>query len=123
MKSKWFWIVISGLGWPAIHYAIGVARFGADNLSITYTQALLDFGLFGLLAGWLYFFFRGRAANDRQARMAAFGYLAAMPFAFIGSLGGGLFLPGALGAMVVGGFPLLIGLWLGRLFGGMGSTG
>ncbi len=123
MKSKGFGIIFSGFAWPLLHYLLGVARFGTENPSTSYMQALLDFGLFGLFAGWLFFFFRERSANDKQRRFSLLGYLAATPFAFVGTLGGGLFLPGMLGAIVGGGLPLLIGTWLGKLLGGMGSAG
>ena len=116
-------ILISGFIWPSIHYLIGVMRFGAANPSTSFLQALLDFGLFGLVAGWIYYFFRDRAFSDRQKSLSAWGYLAAAPFAFLGSLAGGLFLPPIIGTVVMGGIPLLIGSWLGSIVGGMSGAG
>ena len=123
MKSKWMWIVISGLAWPAVQYLVAVFRFGIDNSNFSYLLALQDFGLFGLLAGWIYFFFQERAANDKQAKLSGLGYLSAIPFAYIFSLGSGLIFPGAIGPVVMGSIPLLIGAWLGKFIGGLGSAG
>ncbi len=121
--SKWIWILISGLGAPAIEYMVGVMRFGADNADTTYLQALEDFGLFGLVAGWLFFFFRGRAANDRQRFYSALGFGIASPIALFLAWGSGLFLPPVIGAVLFGGIPLLIGGWLGSLNWGMKGAG
>jgi hypothetical protein len=123
LTSKWIWIVISGLAWPGVQYLVAVTRFGIDNSNFGYWHALQDFGLFGLAAGWLYFFFQEQAANDRQAKITRLGYLSAIPFAYFGSLGSGLIFPGALGPIIMGSIPLLLGAWLGKLFGGMGSAG
>jgi hypothetical protein len=123
MRSKWIWIIISGLAWPAIQYAAFLARFGINIGQLTYTDALIDFGLFGLLAGWLFFFIQGRAANSKQARYARLGYLLATPLAYFFSLSGGLLFPGMIGVAIVGSIPLVIGAGLGLLLGGMGSAG
>ena len=123
MKNKWLGIILIGLAWPLLHYGIGLLRFGVGNAPTSLWQALLDFGLFGLVAGWIYVFFQGRAANPRQRNLMMLGYLAASPFAFVGSLAGGLFLPGVIGAIVMGGLPLLIGAGLGHLIGGMANAG
>lgn len=121
--SKWLWILISGLVWPALQYGWGVLRFGAGNPETGYMQALQDFGLMGLVAGWLFFFMRERTSNPRQNRFVMLGYLAATPFALAGMLGGGLFLPTIVGAAVFGSIPLIVGGWLGSLVGGMGPAG
>ena len=123
MSRTWRLILLSGLGWPLAHYAIAAARFGADNAGTGWLQALLDFGLFGLAAGAIYVFFRNRVVSDRQANLMKLGYFAAMPFAFIGSLSGGLILAGPVGALVMGGLPLLIGAGLGSLLGGLSGAG
>lgn len=116
-------IIASGIAWPLVHYLIGAIRFGVGNESTSFVRALIDFGLFGLIAGWIFFFFRDRALISRQKSFAVWAYIIALPFAFIGTLAGGLFLPGMLGAVFGGSMPLLIACWLGSLIGGLSGAG
>ena len=120
MKSKWTWIIISGLAWPGVQYLLGVYRFGANNPNTDLLQAFSDFALTGLVAGWIYFFVKGKASNKKQAKYTAVGYFVAFPFAFFLSWAGGL---NIIGPVIYGALPLLLGAWLGKLFGGMGSAG
>ena len=121
--SKWLWILISGLLWPGIHYLYTTTPLGRNIPEFSFTQFLIDFGAFGLFAGAVFFLVRRDGQNERQRRLAAFGYLAAVPFAFFGSYAAWQFLPGAHWMILAGCLPLAIGGWLGSLVGGMGPAG
>jgi hypothetical protein len=91
-----------------------MARFPQNP--VPYSE-LLGFLLMGLIPGipvanWL------RESKSRGQRIAVIaGYIIASPIAFIGSLGGGLFMTPWLGATIFGGLPLILGSWLGYWLG------
>ena len=104
------------LVWPAAHLLVFWLRFGqtppggpAESL------VFVPMGLVAAVAAvWLWI----RAESRRRRRFVVGGYIAASPFAFIGSLVGGLMLPGVWGPLVFGAVPLIAGCWIGYVIGG-----
>jgi len=86
-------VVLLTLVWPAAQLLVFLLRFGelppggaAEGL------VFVPMGLVTAIAAvWLW----GRAESSRRRRLVLVGYIAASPFAFIGSLVGGHQLPGA----------------------------
>jgi len=101
--------------WPAAHLLVFWLRFGglppggpAESL------VFVPMGLVTAIAAvWLW----GRAESSRRRRLVFVGYIAASPFAFIGSLVGGLVRPGVWGPLVCGGGPLIAGCYVGYASG------
>lgn len=112
--NKIFVVAVSTILWPVVHILVFIARFPQNP--VPYGE-LLGFVLMGLIPGilaanWL------QESKSRGQRIAVVaGYAIASPIAFIGSLGGGLFLTPWLGATIFGGLPLILGSWLGYLLG------
>jgi hypothetical protein len=109
-------VILVTLVWPAAHLLVFWLRFGqmppggpAESL------VFVPMGLVAAIAAvWLW----SRAESRRRRRFVVGGYIAASPFAFIGSLVGGLMLPGAWGPLLCGAVPLIAGCWLGYVIGG-----
>ena len=101
--------------WPGVQLLVFWLRFGrlppggaADAL------VFLPLGL--VTAAGLVLLLR-RARSRKQAVWTLVGYAVAAPLALVGSLAGGLLLPGAVGALIGGALPLAVGAVLGFLAG------
>ncbi|MQC27107.1 MAG: hypothetical protein DWG76_06645 [Chloroflexi bacterium] len=113
---KWLWIVVIGFLWPLLFFIYGGMRFGFDNPDTGFWQAFRDFGLLGLLSGWLLFWFMERAKTTKQRWGNLLGYVIFAPVGLVFALGGGLFL-GFVGAAILGSTMLALGAWLGGRVG------
>jgi hypothetical protein len=116
--TSFLWIGLFTLLWPLTHYVVAVMRFGGDfQVRASEFLALVPMGA---LSGGLLLYLIDIAETKQQGTLAVLGYVVASPVAFIGSLGGSLFLPPFLGATLFGGLPLafgaVIGFFLGRYF-------
>jgi len=109
-------VVLLTLVWPAAQLLVFLLRSGGlPPGGAAESLVFVPMGLVTAIAAvWLW----GRAESSRRRRLVLVGYIAASPFAFIGSLVGGLLLPGALGPLVCGGVPLIAGCYLGYAIGG-----
>ncbi len=103
------------VAWPALQLAIFWVRFG--GMPPEGAQASLVFLPMGMVSAAAALWFWSASADSRQRRAVLYGYLVASPFALVGSLLGGLALPGALGALVLGAGPLVLGSWVGYRIG------
>ena len=86
------------------------ARFGRINTSFSYMDLFIV--LVGVLSVWIFIFFSKRLKKRRMWLWAPF--ILAVPFGYLGSLGGGLI--GPLGILIFGLIPfgllIPIGYWL-----------
>jgi len=104
-------LLSSTLAWPTIQLAVFLLRFkklppGGWRDALVF--APMGFAA-GLVAAVLY-----ALADSRDGRRAVIvGYVVAAPFAFVGSLLGGLFLPGIWGPLLLGAVPLIAGSLIG----------
>jgi hypothetical protein len=101
--------------WPAIHLLVFLVRF--DRLPPGRVTGAWVFAPMGLAAALFGLSFWKQSSSRRQRRLIAIGYVLAMPLGFIGSLIGGLFLPGAFGPLAFGFMPLALGCAMGFLLG------
>lgn len=108
-------IVASACAWPLLQLAVFWLRF--NSLPPGGPAESLVFAPMGLAAGLVAAVLLHRSASRRQRRLVLAGYLAATPFAFLGSLLGGLVLVGATGPLVFGAGPLSAGCVVGFLVG------
>jgi hypothetical protein len=108
-------ILASTVLWPAIHIVVFMLRFPQNP--VPYGE-LLGFVLVCLIPGVLVAKWLQESKSRIQRIGVLLGYVVASPFAFLGSLGGGLFLTPWLGATIFGGIPLLLGSALGFWLGG-----
>lgn len=113
--AAFLWLGLFTLVWPLVHYIVAIIRFGADfQVRPVEFLALLPMGA---ISGGLLLYLMEIADSKRQRTLAVLGYVVASPVAFIGSLGGGLFLPVILGATLFGAIPLVVGALAG-FYGG-----
>lgn len=111
MRRYW-WSLPIGLAWPVTHVLAFFLRFPEHFGPETVLESWV-FVPFGLLSGvGLVALFSRASTRVGQAAVVS-GYLLLSPIAFIGSLGGGLMFHPALGALLYGGLPLLIGMGMG----------
>jgi uncharacterized membrane protein len=108
-------LVALTLAWPVLHLVVFWVRFG--HLPRGGASEALVFVPMGLVAAVGVVLLWTRATTRRQKTRLVCGYLAATPIAFLGSLLGGLVLPGVLGAILYGAGPLLVGSWIGYCIG------
>lgn len=112
MKRPYLWFTILSIIWAVVHSAIFFLRFSN-------TPPLLDtlyFVPMGIFSGAVLIYLAQRAPN-RQTRVSAIvGYLVACPFAFFGSLAGGLLHP-LIGVTLLGAIPLILGTLAGYALG------
>jgi hypothetical protein len=113
---KWVWIVALGLAWPFLLYFYGGVQFGFGNPDTSYLAALRDFGLLGLLSGWVLFYFLERTNSGTQRTGQIVGYVLFIPLGFALGFAGG-FLLTFVGAAVLGSLAEALGTWLGGLVG------
>lgn len=110
--SNLIWLGVLAFAWPFIHLTVFYFRFG-QQLPADGVGGSLVFLPMGLLSGALLLFLLNRSITTRQRRFTIGGYLAAAPFAFVGSLLSGLATNPYLGVALFGGGPLALGAWLG----------
>ena len=108
--------VLLTLIWPAVQLAVFWLRFGRmPPGGPSESLVFVPMGLFtAIVAVGLW----SRSETLRRRRFVAYGYAVACPFAFVGSLLGGLMLPGVWGPLVFGGCPLIAGCLIGFAIGG-----
>ena len=104
-------VILSTLAWPAVQLAVFWVRF--QRLPPNGLVEGLAFAPMGLVSGIVAVVLWSEARSDRQRRFVAYGYLIASPVAFLGSLLGGLVLPGVWGPLVFGAVPLVAGCLIG----------
>lgn len=100
--------------WPLIFITEHMLRF--PGTQVDYFGALI-FVPMGAIAGGLLAYLLSKAPAGPHKLLILLGYLIACPIAFLGALGGGLFLSPLVGATLIGAFPLALGSWLGYLLG------
>jgi hypothetical protein len=110
-------LLVAGLAllWPVLQLLLFVLRFG--RLPPGGAAEALAFLPMGLVAAVVVVLLLRRSASRKQAAGTLAGYALAAPLALLGSLAGGLFLPGPLGALLGGAIPLVVGAVLGHLAG------
>jgi hypothetical protein len=101
--------------WPGLQLLVFWLRFG--HLPPGGAADALVFLPLGLVAAAGLVLLLRRARSPKQAIWTLVGYAVAVPLALVGSLAGGLLLPGALGALIGGALPLMVGAGLGFLAG------
>jgi hypothetical protein len=104
-------VVASTFGWPAVQLAVFWLRF--HRLPPGGVSDGLVFLPMGLVSGLAMAALWSRASSPRRIRFVGYGYLVATPVAFLGSLLGGLVLPGVWGPLVFGALPLIVGCGIG----------
>jgi hypothetical protein len=118
-------VIVLTLFWPAAQLLVFLLRFGQPPPGGPAES--LVFVPMGLVTGITAVLLWERASSSPRRRLVVVGYVAATPFAFIGSLVGGLVLPGVWGPLVFGGAPLIAGCYIGYATGrprsGDGRTG
>jgi len=104
--------VLIGLSlvWPAAHGIIFWYRFG--HLSEAELVGLAVFLPMGLVSAVTFVRF-WHLSGYGSPSWILLGYVAAVPFAFVGSLFGGLLMPGVVATVAFGSVPLMVGTWLG----------
>ena len=108
-------VVLLTLLWPLLQLLVFALRFG--RLPPGGAAEALVFLPMGLVSAVALVVLLRRSGSLRQAVWTVIGYAVAAPLALVGSLAGGLILPGALGALVGGAPPLVLGAVLGYLAG------
>jgi hypothetical protein len=115
---SWGWVlavVLLTLLWPLLQLLVFALRFG--RLPPGGAAEALVFLPLGLVSAVVLVLLLRRSRSLRQAGWTLVGYAVAAPLALVGSLTGGLVLPGAVGALVGGVIPLAVGAVLGYLAG------
>ena len=119
------WVIAGGaaaastVGWPALHTLVFLLRFGSltvedSAVSSNMAVASLVFAPMGPIAGviaagfWLF-------SPMGRRRAVWWGYLAAVPVAFVGSMISGLLFSGVVGPILYGVPPLALGAFVGFL--------
>lgn len=114
--SLFLWIGFLSLIWPLTQYLVYVLRFPGS----TPQPSALIFLPMGAISGGVLMYLVDIASNQQQRLMTILGYALASPLAFVGSLGGGLFMAPIVGATLFGSLPLVIGcmtgFWMGQRF-------
>lgn len=115
MNPRYLWLLPLALLWPVLHTLVFVARFG--RLPDGGMGETLVFLPMGILSGAVLLWFLGRARSRGRKVSTALGFLAACPFAFVGSLLGGLIFDPVIGTLIYGVLPLAAGAGLGYALG------
>ena len=112
MKRPYLWFTILSIIWAVVHTAIFFLRFSK-------TPPLIEAIYFipmGILSGGLLIYLAQKAPNHQTRVSAIVGYLVMCPFAFFGSLAGGLLHP-LFGVTLLGAIPLILGTLAGYALG------
>lgn len=118
---RYLWSLPVGLAWPVTHVLVFYLRF-PENFGLDTVLESWVFVPFGLLGGVVLVMLFSRATTMVGQAAVMIGYLLASPVAFVGSLGGGLIFHPAIGALLYGGIPLLVGMGLGYGIGVLYET-
>ena len=113
---RWSWVIVAALVWSVLHVVVFTMRFG----EIPVTEALSDLLLFlptGFVAALALRMLLQRTGAGFPSWMIILGVIAALPFAFVGNLMGGLL--GPVGVTIFGVAPILIGAGVGWVIGRM----
>ncbi len=111
--SLWLWIIPLGLVWPLIYFINFLYHRG--RLAPDLFKDIVLLIPMSLVAGVLLLLLWGAARTRGQKAGIILGYVLASPVAFVGSLVTGLVIPRkwlALGIVLYGGVPLLIGMFV-----------
>ena len=113
---RWSWVIVAALVWSVLHVVVFTMRFG----EIPVTEALSDLLLFlptGFVAALALRMLLQRTGAGFPSWMIILGVIAALPFAFVGNLVGGLL--GPIGVTIFGVAPIFIGAGVGWVIGRM----
>ena len=114
VKRVCLWLIPLTLLWPVLHFFVFYIRFGDMPGSV------MDFLIFlpmSLATGAAFLVFWVRVPSLPQKTSLFLGYLLSIPFAYIGSLLGGLVNQPIIGTLLWGAGPLVIGMLIGVLVG------
>ena len=81
-------VIPIGFAWPLMHVLVFLLRFGSMP-----TESSLIFLPMGIVSAVVLVFLVKKAGSRKRKRRTVIGYLLASPFAYIGSLFGGLMSP------------------------------
>lgn len=116
MKQPILWFTLLSLIWPTVQILFFTLRFHHLPENVLESLTFLPMGM--ISAGFI-IYLMNRAPNHTTRVSTAVGYLVACPFAFAGSLGGGLMLIPLIGVTIMGSIPLILGTaagyWIGKL--------
>lgn len=116
---RWPWVIAAALVWPVLHVVVFTMRFGEIPVSDAFSDLLL-FLPTGFAAALVLRVFLRKAEPGCSSWMIILGVVAALPFAFLGNLMGGLL--GPLGVTIFGVVPILIGAGGGWVIGRTGTA-
>ncbi len=119
IEVRWPWVIAAAFVWPVLHVVVFTMRFG----EIPVAEALSDLLLFlptGFAAALALRILLRRAEPGFRSWMIILGVSAALPFAFLGNLMGGLL--GPVGVTIFGVAPILIGAGAGWVVGRLRAT-
>lgn len=114
MNRVWLWLMPLTLLWPVLHFLVFYIRFGDIPGSV------MDFFIFlpmSLATGAIFLVLWVRVPSLPQKTGLFLGYLLSIPFAYFGSLLGGLVNQPIIGTLLWGAVPLVIGMLIGVLVG------
>ncbi len=116
MNRSQLFVIIGGSAilWPLVQVITFILRFPGNP--VDYLGSLIFVPMGAIAGGFLALWLNGAPASQHKL-LILMGYLVACPIAFIGSIGGGLFLPPLLGVTIFGALPLIVGAWVGYLAG------
>jgi len=101
-------VIPIGFAWPLMHVLVFLLRFGSMP-----TESSLIFLPMGIVSAVVLVFLVKKTESRKRKRRTVIGYLLASPFAYIGSLFGGLMSPQLAGVFIFGTVPLVLGTALG----------
>lgn len=116
MNRDYWWVLPLSVLWPVAHLALFLMRFGQLPAGSARESAV--FLPMGILSAVVFVILLAGAGSRRQRLATWLGYLAACPFALVGSLLSGLLFPSLLGTLIFGALPLIAGSWIGSALGG-----
>jgi hypothetical protein len=115
--AMFLWIGLLAILWPLTQYLVYIIRFPGNPAP---EPSPLIFLPMGAISGGLLIYLVEIARTPQQRLLSVLGYALASPLAFLGAIGGPLFMNAILGATVFGVLPLAIGslagFWMGQRF-------
>ena len=115
MNLLYLWLIPLAFLWSALHGLVFLVRFG--RFPDGGAGEVLVFVPMGVVSGGLLVWLLGQARSRGRKASTVAGYVVAAPFAFIGSLLGGLVLDPLVGTLLLGALPLLLGTAAGYRIG------
>ena len=102
------------LVWPVLHGIVFRLRFGhLPEAGLAGPAVFLPMGFVSAVTFVWFWHLSGYSSPS----WILLGYMAAVPLAFVGSLFGGLLMPGIVATVVFGAVPLIVGSFLGYRYG------